>query len=107
MSVGVRPGPPRRRPDVVTGKDGVTPTPLQVKYYAPDEQSNEWGENDQKDGHHNLLPEVFSAYGPDENNHASDEPPELRHVTHQWSSEPADHTWTRTRLDQDVRRHRH
>jgi hypothetical protein len=78
----------------VTGKDSAAPTPLQVKYYGPDEQSNEWGENDQKDGHHNLLPEVFSAYGPDENNHVSDEPAELRHVTHQWSSEPADHTWT-------------
>jgi hypothetical protein len=80
----------------VTGKDGATPTPLQVKYYGPDEQSDERGENDQKDGHHNLLPEVFSAYGPDENNHASDEPPELRHVTHQWSSEPADQTWTKS-----------
>jgi hypothetical protein len=62
MSVGIRPGPSCRRPDVVTGDDGAAPTPLQVKYYAPDEQSDDWDENDQQDGHHNLLPEVFSAY---------------------------------------------
>jgi hypothetical protein len=46
----------------VTGKDGVAPTPLQVKYYAPDDQSDDWYENDQQNDHHNLLPEVFSAY---------------------------------------------
>jgi hypothetical protein len=80
----------------VTGKDGAAPMPLQVKYYGPDEQSDEWCENNQKNGHHNLLPEVFPAYGPDEKNHASDETPELRHVTHQWSSEPADQTWTKS-----------
>ena len=47
-SVGIRLGPSCRRPDVVTGKDGVAPTPLQVKYYAPDDQSDNWGENDQE-----------------------------------------------------------
>jgi hypothetical protein len=46
----------------VTGKDGVAPTPLQVKHYAPDGQSDDWDENDQQNDHHNLLPEVFSAY---------------------------------------------
>jgi hypothetical protein len=61
-SVGIRLGPSRRRPDVVTGEDGVAPTPLQVKYYAPDDQSDDWDENDQPNGHHDLLPEVFSAY---------------------------------------------
>jgi hypothetical protein len=40
----------------------VAPTPLQVKHYAPDGQSDDWDENDQQNGHHNLLPEVFSAY---------------------------------------------
>ena len=61
-----------------------------------DNQSAEGDENDQEYGHHGLLPEVLSAYGTNENNHASDEPPELRHVTHQWSSEPADQTWTKS-----------
>jgi hypothetical protein len=63
-SVGIRLGPSCRRPDVVTGEDGVTPTPLQVKYYAPDDQSDDWDENDQQNDHHYLLPEVFSAYAP-------------------------------------------
>jgi hypothetical protein len=45
----------------VTGKDGVAPT-LQVKNYAPDDQSDNWDENDQQNDHHNLLPEMFSAY---------------------------------------------
>src|SRR5438045_893942 len=60
-SVGIRPGPSCRRPDVVTGEDGVAPTPPQVKYYAPDDQSDDWDENDQPNGHHDLLPEVFSV----------------------------------------------
>ena len=60
--VGIRPGPSCRRPDVVTGEDGMAPTPPPVKYYAPDDQSDDWDENDQPNGHHDLLPEVFSAY---------------------------------------------
>lgn len=42
----------------------MAPTPLPVKYYAPDEQSDDWDQNDQQNGHHNLLPEVFSQYAP-------------------------------------------
>jgi len=61
-SVGIRLRPSRRRSDVVTGEGGVTPTPLQVKNYAPYDQSDNWDENDQENGHHDLLPEVFSAY---------------------------------------------
>jgi hypothetical protein len=29
----------------------VAPTPLQVKYYAPDDQSDDWDENDQQNDH--------------------------------------------------------
>jgi hypothetical protein len=61
-SVRVRASPACRRPDVVTREGSAPPTALQVEYGCPDRQRDERDENDQKNDHHDLFPEVFSAY---------------------------------------------
>jgi hypothetical protein len=42
--------------------ESVTPTPLVIEHGTPGEQSDDWDEDDQQDQHHDLLPELFSAY---------------------------------------------
>ncbi|MGC1890167.1 MAG: hypothetical protein WA709_29460, partial [Stellaceae bacterium] len=63
-SVRVRASPARRRPDVVTREGSAAPTALQVEHGCPDRQHDDWDENDQQNDHHDLFPEVFSAYAP-------------------------------------------
>jgi hypothetical protein len=55
-------------------RESVTPTPLVVERGTPDEQSDDGDKDDQQDGHHDLLPEPFSAY-------AAQARPEVRELT--------------------------